>query len=341
MKFKSNQFSIFKAFRNAINGKPFDEATTKIFNRGIEQFRQNPNLSAGDICLPLDVNIRADILAGTPDQGAEIVGEKKLLLDPLRNRSVLMRGGAMFIDELSAGFALPEYAGTTAQFAGEVAAAPDGGGAFSDVSFFPFRITAILNYSKLFFEQDSVEAESLFMADLVQAVISRLEQSIFSNDALEAGVSPAGFLPDANDEFSGSAGVTWAQAVGLATSVQETKSWGVNCGYVIHPSLASLLKLTEKVATTGRFIIEDGKLNGFPVFETENMSKLLHTTNDEYGIAFLNFSHVIIPQWGSFDIILDPISYAKFGQIRMVIHSYMDCKLRSSDALAFGSALLA
>jgi hypothetical protein len=350
-KIKPDQFSILRALRNQLDriygsGKDFDEITTHIFNKGKEQFiEKTGQISIDGMCLPLDLNVpnfRSDILAGTPTQGAEIVGEEKAnLLEPLSNQSVLLRGGATFVTGLSANFSLPEYEGSAGSWADEVGEAPDGAGGFSDKKFKPHRITAVLNYSRLFLKQDSVAAEKVFYNDLIVACIARLEQTILSNDALVANVSPAGFLPDASDKFSGSAGVTFDQAVDLATSVQETKSWGIKCGYIVHPSLAGLLKKSDKGTATGRFIIEDGKLNGHHVFETGNMSKTLHTTSDEYGILFCNFAHIIITQYGGFDITMDPMTLSKEGKIRMIIHAYIDCKLRSSDALAFGSALLA
>jgi len=352
-KFKEKEFSMFRAIRNnldkitkkGIAGEGnFDEITADTFKRGEEQVRKIGMVPASDMVLPLDLNVpnfRADILAGTPDQGAEIVGtEKSTLLKPLSDRSVLLRAGATFITGLSADYSLPEYLGSTAKFKGEVAAADDGGGTFSDIDFLPYRITAVLNYSRRFILQDSKEAEQIFYNDLIKAVSDRVEKTILSNDALVAGVSFPGFLKDDDDKFSGNAGVTWAQAVGLATAVQESKSWGLSVGYVIHPSLSGLLKQTEKVATTGQMIIQDNMLNGYPFWETGNMSKLLHTTNLEYGIAFINFEHIIICLWGGFEILIDPMTYSKEGKIRMIINTYFDAKLRSSDALAFGSCTL-
>lgn len=349
MKTKKNQFSILRAFRAHIEqfttkeGVRFDEIALTTFKRGQDQLREAGQTPATNMVIPLDINTkRGDILGGTVGAGAEIVGETKFtMLTPLRNQSVLIRAGSQFITGLKSNAAIPEYAGSTAAWKSEVAAADDGAGAFSDIGFYPFRITAILHVSRLFLQQDSVEAEILLANDLVAAVISRLEQSILSNDAEVEKTSPEGFLLDAHDKFSGSAGVTWAQAVELSTSVQKTKSWGMNCVYIIHPELAGLLKQTDRGTATGRMIIEDGKLNGYPVLETSNMSKTLHTTENEFGIVFLNPLHCVISQYGGYEIILDPISIAKQGKVRIVIHSYMDAKLRNSEALAFGSCLLA
>lgn len=350
MKTRPENFSILRAFRAHIaqftskEGVRFDEVTLLTFKRGQDQIREAGQVPMTNMCIPIDLNCekRGDILAGTATAGAEIVAEGKLtMLAPLRNKSVLIRAGSQFITGLQSNSALPEYAGSTAAWKDEVAAADDAAGAHSDVSFYPYRATGILNISRLFLQQDTVEADKVLANDLVAAVMDRLELTILSNDAESAGVSPVGFLLDANDKFSGSAGVTWTQAIDLITAVQGTKSGGNNCCFIIHPDLVGLLKKTDRGTATGRMIIENGFLAGYPVLESCNVSKTLHTTSDEYGIIFLNPEHVIITQYGGFEILLDPVSIAKQGKVRLVIHSYMDCKLRNSEALAFGSALLA
>ncbi|MBA7523487.1 hypothetical protein ES705_15614 [subsurface metagenome] len=347
-KFKEDQFSLLRAIKDKMNRQEFDTVTKHVFNEGKENLRKIGMLPIGDLCIPLDLNVpnfRADILAGTATAGQEIVGEGKAnLLEPLRNKSVLLQGGATFVTGLSADYSLPELQGSVGNWKSEVDTADDGAGAtpFSDIDFLPHRVTAILNYSRLFLVQDSVEAEKIFFADLISACITRLEQTILSNDAAVGGVSPAGFLQDTDDVFSGVAGVTWTQAVSLATKVQESLAWGINnVGYIVHPSLAGLLKETEKVATTGEMIIKDNMLNGYKIWETGNMSKTLHTTNLEYGLAFANFSHIIITQWGGIDLVVDPFTSSKEGKVRVIVNAYFDAKLRSDAAMSFGSATLA
>lgn len=347
-KFKEDEFSLFRAIKAQIGRKEFDAVTKHVFNKGVEDLRKIGMVPEGNFVIPLDLNVpnfRADILAGTATAGQEIVGEGKAnLLQPLKSRSVLLQGGATFVTGLSANYNLPIFEGITATFKSEVDTAADGAGAtpFSDIPFVPHRVTAVLNYSRLFLIQDSVEAERVFLSDLASACIARLEQTILSNDAAVDGTSPAGFLQDADDVFSGAAGITWTQAVSLATKVQESLAWGTDkIGYIVHPSLSGLLKSTEKIATSGNHIIQDRKLNGYNVWETGNMSKTLHTTNLEYGLAFCNFSHIFITMWGGLNLTIDPFTYSREGQVRVIVNTYFDAKLRAADALKFGSCTLA
>jgi len=135
---------------------------------------------SGDIVIPME--LRADITAGTATAGQEVVTEQKLaILEPLRASLVSVQAGATFLTGLIGDVSIPTYGGTSALWKGEVAAAEDGAGAFSEVTLSPKRLTAYIDISKQFLIKDSAAAEAMLMNDIINAVSGKLEATIFAS----------------------------------------------------------------------------------------------------------------------------------------------------------------
>jgi len=69
---------------------------------------------------------------------------------------------------------IPVYSGSNVGWAGEVDAATDGAGKFSEVNLEPKRLTAFIDISKQFLIQDSVSAEEMLKNDIVRAISNEL-----------------------------------------------------------------------------------------------------------------------------------------------------------------------
>lgn len=339
------KFSFLRTLRNLANGAQMHTADAALVEQGREDFVRNGITPEGSITLPLVDHLhpkRADILAGTANQGAEIVSTDHLnILGPLRNALVFTKVGATYLTGLVGNIDIPKYAGSTAAWKGEVAAATDAAGAHSDISLTPMRITGYLDISKRYLIQDAVGAEELLKSDLVAAISGLLESTALGLTAASAGVNPAGLLPVANTTYEGAA-VAWSNAVDLEAAVDASNALDSNLAYITHPSLRGEMKQTARIASTdSRMIMEGNDLNGYPIHTTANMNTNLGTDGDEYGLAFANWRHLLIAQWGGIDLLVDPYSLGTTAQVRIVVNSYWDFAFRYSGALAFGSSPIA
>ena len=98
---------------------------------------------------------------------------------------------------------IPVDSGSNVGWAGEIEAATNGAGSFSEVVLEPKRITAYIDVSKQFLLQDSVSAEALLRADIVRAISNKLEATILG-DAVGNSKQPAGLFNGATalaDDF--------------------------------------------------------------------------------------------------------------------------------------------
>jgi HK97 family phage major capsid protein len=327
-------FSLLRAIRNRVEGRAFTDADLEVIDAGKAESRKAGVSVQGDIILP--VEFRADILAGTATQGAEVVATDKLgILAPLRENLVMAKAGAEIITGLVGDVSIPVYAKAQAGWATEVGASTDVGAGFTDVAMSPLRLTAYMDVSKRFMIQDSASAEALLKKEIVRAIAGRLEATIWGTTAAVAGTNPGGFFASGYTSVIDGA-VAWGDIVDLEASVDANDALLGSLSYVTNAAGRGILKqLAKEDGYPTYFMDPDGTMNGYPVHVTNHVPKLV--TNTEQGIVFANFADYVIGQWGGVDLLVDPYTQAGTGQVRLVINAYFDAKPRRSASFALGS----
>ena len=63
----------------------------------------------------------------------------------------------------------------------------------------------------------------------------------------------------------------------------------------------------------------------------------LNPGGNKTAIIFGNFADLIIANWGGLDLIVDPYTLATTGQIRIVVNSFWDVKLRQPKSFAWAA----
>ena len=324
-------FSLLKAIRSAAEGTAQDAVAVEVINAGQAEMRKSGLAYTGSIQLP---ESRATIAALATNSGIEAISEQKMgFIEPLRSKLICVEAGATFLTGLVGDVSMPSYAGSTAAWKGEVVTAVDGAGATAEVTLSPKRLTCFIDISKQFLAQDSINAEAMLMADIVNAISDKLESTIFGK-AAGSSTQPAGFFYTA-PAVKGS--VTWANVVALETAV-DTNNALTTAKYITNAAGRGILKAKPKVTAQALYMIEpDGTMNGYPVLVTNNVATGLQTGTDEEGIIFGNFAHLLIGQWGAIDLTVDPYTQAALGTIRIVINAYFDAVARRSVAFKTGS----
>ena len=323
----TENFSLIKSIRNIVEGQRFDEATIEMLDKGKREFAQGGLSYRGGLILPMEY--RSEILAGTANQGQEIVTEQKLnLIGALRANSVLVQAGAQLITNLTGDVSIPVYAGSNVNWSTETGAAADGAGAFSEITLSPKRLTAYIDISKSFLLQDTIGAEQLLINDLANAITVKLENTLLGT-ASGNTTQPAGLFYSPSYTFTGT--TTWAGIVSLESAVNTNNALTGNLTYLVHPSTVGVAKTTPKVASTSIFIAESGTINGYKYFTTSNLPTV---NSDQKACLFGNFSDFVIGQWGGLDITVDPYSQAVNGKVRIIINTYWDGKSRRDVSFA-------
>ena len=313
-----SNFSLIKAINDVVNNRNINEDALNVIEMGATEMRKSGLSYSGQIQLPVEE--RGDAVAATvATDGKEIVATDKLnILEPLRGKSILAEAGATFLTGLVGNISIPNYTGSTCGWKGELEAADNGKGTFGSVELSPKRLTAYIDISKQFLTQDSVGAEEMLRADIVNSLVAKLEQTIFG-DAAGDNTKPAGIFNSAEVVAPSYQGVCEAEAAVTDYSGEKR--------FVMSPTAKSAFKQATISGTKSdlRLLLEDGEVDGYPVSDSSNVVA--------GGYAFGDFSELVVAQWGGIDIVVDPYTLATKNAIRLVINAYFDAKVRRDGAI--------
>ena len=314
-------FSLIKAINDVVNNRNINEDALSVIEMGAQEMRKSGLSYSGQIQLPVEERADTDgaIVATVAEQGKEIVETEKLnILGPLRGKSILAEAGCTFLTGLVGNISIPTYSGSTCGWKGEMASAEDGKGDFDTVELSPKRLTAYIDISKQFLVQDSVGAEEMLRADIVNALVAKLEQTIFG-DEQGSTTKPEGIFYNAEEADPSYAGVCDAEA--------ELTDYLGDKRFVMSPTAKSAFKQTTISGEKSdlRLLMQGNEVDGYPVSASSNVVS--------GGYAFGDFRELVVAQWGSIDIVVDPYTLATKNAIRLVINAFFDAKVRREGAI--------
>lgn len=317
---EKNKFSLLKTIRSIVNNQPIDEVNQAILEVGKEEMRNSGLSYSGQIQLPIEE--RSVVQATVTTAGEEVVETEKLnILEPLKNKLVFTELGANYLTGLVGNISIPSYSGSTAGWAGEIESAQDGAGTFDTVEYAPKRITAYIDISKQFINQDAVGAEALLRRDIVDAIAQVLEATILGeNDATTK--KPQGIFYGAEEVE-----VSYDTLIDMEETL-ETANVPGDYKFVVSPAIKAAMKKTTEGGTKSdfRFLYQNGEANGYPVISTGNSK----------GIALANWSDLLVCQFGALDLTVDQFTQATKGCIRLVVNAYFDAKFRRAESVVTG-----
>lgn len=315
-----SKFSLIKAVNDIANNRNLDERSQEVVNAGIAEMRKAGQSYSGQIVLPIEE--RGNIQATVATNGQEVVAEDKLnILEPLRANLVMAQAGATYMSGLVGNVSIPVYSGSNVGWAGEVDAATDGAGKFSEVNLEPKRLTAFIDISKQFLIQDSVSAEEMLKNDIVRAISNELEKTILGN-AAGSNTKPAGVF---NGVTADTTALDFKGIVDMEEALEDKNVTG-NLAFIVAPNVKTTLKTTLKSTGVSGYLMEGGEVDGIPVYSTSACTSK--------GMVLGNFSDYVIGQWGGIDLTVDPYTQAASGKVRLVINAYFDAKPRRAEAFA-------
>ena len=321
----TKKFSLIKAINDVTNNRSLDDVAKEVVAKGIAEMRKSGLAVAGSIQLPVlenvDEEVRANgVLAQTAGAGMENIATEKLdILEPLRANMVMSQAGATYLTGLVGNISIPAYTGSNVAWAGEVAAAANGAGDWSEIKLQPHRLTAYVDVSKEFLLQDSNDAEAMLRRDIIAAIGNKLEATILGADA-GTDEKPAGL-------FDGVTAMTTVLKFGdIVDAEAELDAANVSGAYtyILSPKAKAALRTLSKDAGSGRFVLEDGEIEGSKALVSSNVTAK--------GLVVGDFSDYVIAQWGAIDLVVDNYTKATEGKVRLVVNAYFDAKPRRATS---------
>lgn len=316
---KKKAFSLVRSIRNIVNNAPMNDIDTAVISAGNEQARKAGINFQGQIQLP---STRAAVTVTA--EGEDVVATELFdILKPLRAKNVLAQAGAKFLTGLVGNVQVPVMSKSNVTWEGEVAAAKDGAGTFSHVTLSPKRLTAFVDISKQMIAQDSVDVESAIREDLVNAINSKLEETVLGAAAGTA-TQPEGIFKT----IAPTAVADFAALVNKESDVEDANVIG-ECKYILSNKAKAALRSMSKGTKSTQLVYENGSVDGTQALNTSNVAG----KNYVYG----DFSNLSIGAWGGVDLTVDPYTKAGDGMIRIVVNMYVDAKVLRKEAFATGT----
>ena len=314
------KFNLLSAIRSIAENKPLDPEVQAVVDAGKSEMR-NAGLSVnGQLQIPSESRAAVTVTAEGEDV---VVTDFANILEPLRTKNVLAESGAHLLTGLVGDLQIPAMGAENVNWEGETDSCQDGASTFTNVKLTPHRLSAYIDISKQFLVQDSLGAEALIRRDLVNAIQSKLESTIFSTDAAD-GSKPAGI-------FNGVTPTKVTDFKGLCTleSDVEDANFYAPSKYIVSPKAKAAMRAMAKSTKSTQLVLEGDNIDGVPVLSTGHIAK------DTF--AYGDWSQLYVGQWGAIDLTVDPYTKAADGQVRLVVNCFFDFKLVRPKAVVYGT----
>ena len=314
----NKEFRLLQAINDIANNRNLSDVATAVVNEGANEMRKAGLSFGGQIQLPIESRSAITV----SDEGEDVVvTDFENILEPLRAKNVLVQAGARYLTGLVGDVQVPIMNASNVTWEGETAAAKDGAGTFDHIKLQPKRLTAYIDISKQFLVQDSLDAEALIRQDLVNAINSKLEETILSASA-GTTTMPQGIF------YSDSALTSVSAFTDICELESDIEDANINgeCKYIVSNKAKAALRTMAKSALTNELVMHDGNIDGTAVLNTSHVGGKK--------IAYGDWSYLAIGQWGGIDLTVDPFSQATNGKVRLVINAFFDAKLLRDEAIA-------
>lgn len=281
--YNMKEFKLIKAISDIANNRNLDPVASAVCSAGKEEMRMAGVSYGGQIQLPTEERAAITVTAeGTDTVATDLYN----VMEPLRAKNVLAAAGCKFLTGLVGDVQVPLMAASNVTWEGETAPAQDGAGTFTSVKLSPKRLTAFIDISKQFLIQDSVSAEALIRQDIVNAINTKLEETILGS-AAGSTTQPAGIFYTTGTLPTIS---SFADLCNLESDIEDANITG-ECKYIMSNKAKAAFRNMPKSSKTTQLVMEGGQIDGTPVLNTSNVPL--------NGIAYGDWSNLAVGQWGA------------------------------------------
>lgn len=221
------------------------------------------------------------------------------LIEPLQSALIVDKLGVKVINTVKA-VVMPSVSNVEATIEGETTALVGQKIEFAKTKVNPFRVGLSLPFSNTAIKEADLNLVSYAINLCGKAEAQLINKVMLSATAVS---SQKGAFVDALSGITGNTAVSLKEIVKLAAKVKaKDVIFDETAAYVISPDMEAELKSTPIDAGSGRFILENGVMNGYPVLVSSAVVKY---------IGFGVFSNFLIQKVGTPDMVIDNLSRSK------------------------------
>ena len=208
----------------------------------------------------------------------------------------------------------------------------------------PKLLYAACDISRRLMIQTNDSIDRFILNNMIQSMAVEFEKAVING---AGSTEPTGLLTSVTQTIAlGATGAapTYAKLLELIQTVLSSDGRNVNRRFLTNPKVVAKLKQTELDSGSGAFVMgynglfqsQMGVIDGYGVSVTANVPSNLAkstTTGGLSAIVFGDFSQVVTGQFGGVELIVDPYTKARTGQISLTMNSFLDSTVLQPNAL--------
>jgi HK97 family phage major capsid protein len=208
----------------------------------------------------------------------------------------------------------------------------------------PKLLYAACDISRRLMIQTNDSIDRFILNNMIQSMAVEFERAVING---AGSTEPTGLLSlITNTTAMGATGAvpSYAKILELITSVMNLDGRNVERKFLVNPKTVGKLKQTQIDAGSGAFVMgynglfgsQMGVIDGYNVAVTSNVPSNLAkytTTGGLSAMIFGDFSQVVTGQFGGVELIVDPYTKARTGQISLTMNSFLDSTVLQPNAL--------
>lgn len=254
------------------------------------------------------------------------------IIQPLEKGLILDKVGCKMQYGLVGDWVLPVVAGIEATIEDENAEVADTKIDITKIKPSPKRVSLAIPVSNRAIDQSNNALLEIVRTQMVMGLQRLLNKWMFQTTKITSKASDGCYVAAAAAPAVTTAagvGFAWKDVIALKGAVMKT---GVvfdgTAAYVCSATTYAELEATPKDAGSGLMVLENGKINGYPVFMTEYIG------GDVLGFGIFNYE--LVGQFGKMHMIVDPYTGAKKNLVYFVLNTDFDMLTVRTEA--FGIA---
>ena len=316
---KTQKFSLIDAINDVVENRKTSPITEAVNRAGRDEMKKCGKSYSGQITIPVGEN-RGIISVDT--EGDDTVGIDVFdIMKPLQAKLVFAEAGAKFLSGLKNDVQVPVMSKAACDWESEI---DDADISFSSVSLKPHRLTTSCVISKTFLTQANDNAESYITNAIIDAIAEKLEETALNpTSGAETTKKPAYIGYDVTPtEITDFADLTEFEAELDAANVGNERK------YILSNKAKAYLRNMTK-GESHNLVYENGEVDGTAAYNTSNMGT-------DKTLIYGDWSNLLIGQWGSLDLVIDPLTMAKKNAIVITVSALFDVKVARPEAFVFG-----
>lgn len=323
----NKEFSLLKAIRSVVNREQMPATEAAVIAEGQKAMRAAGINAASSIVLPGETRtVAVNTVDGEPAVNGVhddvIQTDFQSILEPLYANSVLAQSGVTFLRGLVNDIQIPIMQKQNCGWVGEIDAAAKTTAEFSSKRLSPKRLSCYTDISRQLLNQDSLSVSEAIRRDIVNALNDKLEATVLGKVAGDE-VKPAGIgygkVATLVDDY--------AKMCNFEAGLEATNISG-EAKYILSPTAKAAFRAMPQSSKATRLVMEGGEIDGTMCVSTTNVAP----NEFYYGI----FNNVIVGQWAGIEIIVDEVTQAVNGCVRLVINAYFDEIVTRPEAVMLG-----